>query len=1106
MAMTNNERVGKALNQYVVEGLKPYVEQVLRSHYGENWENELGANRFPGSTNDASSLLNAMMSHWNEAFRDSLGRAERSYVGELLTWRNNWAHNEPFSTDDALRALDTMTRLLTAIQASNEADQITKLKQDLTRSLFQDKARTAERKKADVPISGLAQSNLKSWRDVITPHKDVCEGRFAEAEFAADLYQVWKDEAGPEYNDPQEFFRRTFITDGLRELLLNAIQRLNGKGGNPIVQLQTNFGGGKTHSLIALYHLACGYEPKDLPGIEELVASAKVEYLPKSIKRAVIVGQRVSAGSPTIHSEGIKTNTLWGEIAYQLGGKEAFDLVSEADRLGTNPGTMLSEVVRKCTPCLILIDEWVAYARVLYGARDLPGGSFENQMTFAQALCDAVRDVPGALLVVTIPASDIEKGGEGGEKAVERLSNIVGRMETPWIPATADEGFEIVRRRLFDDMGSDSAVDRDVVIRAFASQYREQRTEFPSGVAEQDYIRRMTASYPIHPELFDRLYGDWSTLDKFQRTRGVLRLMATVVHELWSTGDKSLLIMPATIPIQSQGVRAELLRYLENGWGPVIETDIDGPNALPLLLDQENANLGRLSAARRVARTVFIGSAPDATALRDNTVGRGIDDTHIKLGCSQPGERSEIFGDALRYLASRSTYLVTDRQRYWYSLQQTVTRLARDRAASTITIHDVEQRINQLLRKSANSREGFQSVHVSPESPGDVPDEAYARLVILPPAVSHNPKESGSPAAVLAKRICEERGSGPRNYRNMLIFLAADTSAMASLIEAGRQYLAWESIREDSDGPNPSLNLDSLQKRQVSDQIEQLRKDFDNKVRDAYQNLLIPTCEPSETTISFEETRANGDGSLIERAFRKLEHNDQIYAKWNATSLRHELDRIPLWQGEAVQINQLWESFARYPYLPRLLNKDVLLRAITLGLEEIFVNDGGFAYANTYDKNSRECDGLIVGKSLSPSFLDPHGWLIKAKVAKEIIDRQTKLQDESDLGIDYLPNYESTAANVVEASQTTSTSGTRQRKHKRFFAQVELDQLRMTKNVADISENLVRHLSNTGAIVHVTLEIQATSQNGFDDAVIRVVQENGKVLGFHPDQLGFEEE
>jgi predicted AAA+ superfamily ATPase len=171
-----------------------------------------------------------------------------------------------------------------------------------------------------------------------------------------------------------------------------------------------------------------------------------------------------------------------------------------------------------------------------------------------------------------------------------------------------------------------------------------------------DYEKRLQAAYPIHPEIFDRLYNDWSTLVKFQRTRGVLRLMAAVIHSLWEKGDRTPLILPSTIPIDDQRVQFELTRYLSDNWVPVLEKDVDGPNSLPFRIDGEVPNLGKLHACRRVARAIYLGSAPTAEAAH-----RGIEDRRVKVGCVMPGESPAVFGDALRRLSAAATYLYQDR-------------------------------------------------------------------------------------------------------------------------------------------------------------------------------------------------------------------------------------------------------------------------------------------------------------------------------------------------------------------------------------------------------------------------------------------------------------
>lgn len=426
-----------------------------------------------------------------------------------------------------------------------------------------------------------------------------------------------------------------------------------------------------------------------------------------------LVGNKISPGNPVTKADGTVVRTLWGELAWQLGhaaggakeAKKAFTRIQADDERATSPGDALRELFKEYGPCLILIDEWVAYARQLHDQGDLPAGSFETQFTFSQALTESAKLVKDCLLVISLPASDtsgsphtqaddVEVGGQRGREALDRLRNVVGRVESSWRPASAEEGFEIVRRRLFEPLTEPTQFkDRDVVARAFADLYRTQKQEFPPEAADSDYERRIKGAYPIHPEIFDRLYTDWSTLVKFQRTRGVLRLMAAVIHSLWEKGDKNPLILPANIPIDDPRVQFELTRYLSDNWVPVIEKDVDGPNSLSLRLDREVPNLGKFHATRRVARAIYLGSAPTATAAH-----RGIEDRRIKLGCVMPGESPSVFGDALRRLAGAATYLYQDGPRYWYATQPTVTKLAEDRAEQLKNDSDkVAQELGQRI-------------------------------------------------------------------------------------------------------------------------------------------------------------------------------------------------------------------------------------------------------------------------------------------------------------------------------------------------------------------------------------------------------------------------
>ena len=1089
MATTNHERVGRALS-VLSEGLAPFVARECQAKYGHAWLEAVARNDSNSaaqgrkvSPTDAQFLLKVIWDEWQSVFRNVLGQTERTYVSELRDIRNRWAHQDAFSTDDSERALDTMRRLLLAVSAPQAALDMDKMRQELRRLSFAEQARQSQRAAALSPVEGQPAGGLKPWRELVTPHPDVASGRYQQAEFAADLHQVWRGEAADEYGKPVEFFRRTFLTDGLRDLLLNAVRRFRKEGGDPIVELQTNFGGGKTHSMIALYHLAAGHPAHELPGIEAMLAAAGVEGPPPA-RTAVLVGQMISPGSVSEH-DGIEVKTLWGELAWQLGGPEGYAMVAGADRTGTSPGVALVELLRRYSPCLVLIDEWVAYARQLYGIDGLPAGSFDAQFTFAQALAEATRAVEGALLVVSIPASDIEVGGEGGRAALERLKNVIGRMESSWRPASAEEGFEIVRRRLFDDLSADAAPARDAVVRAFGSLYRSQKGEFPSGVGESDYERRLAAAYPIHPELFDRLYGEWSTLDKFQRTRGVLRLMAAVVHELWERNDANLLIMPATVPIDAPRVSSELTRYLEEGWTPVIESDVDGPTALPLRLDRDNPSLGRYSATRRVARTIYLGSAPTQQAAN-----RGIDDRAIKLGCVQPGEAPATFGDALRRLTDQATYLYVDGQRYWFSLQPSVTRLAQDRAVSHFSDDDVDAEIRRRLAAvtRAGQRGAFAKVHPAPRTPAEVPDEPEARLVVLGPEYPHSGKTTDSPARVAAQRFLDERSGGLRLNRNMLVFLAPDRSRLNDLRLGVRDFLAWRSIEME----RAALNLDTFQGRQAETKRAQFDGVVEQRIDETFTWVLVPSQAQGAASITWEETRATGSDPLAVRVAKKLCNEEALITEYSGARLRMDLDRIPLWRGDHVSLLQLWSDYCQYLYLPRLRDSAVLLDAVRSGIALLSWTIDTFAYASAYDEQTNRYVGLTAGQHAAV-VLDASSVIVKAEVAARQVEREQPTTPK----VHSTTNEPGPGGGTIDPGRakiasSTPTPVTKQR----FYGRVSLDPLRMLRDLGDIAETIVKELARADASMTITVEIEATADGGFAEGIRRTVDENATTLHF----------
>lgn len=1093
--------MAKSTRQYVFEGMEllppaliPFVEKRLESSIKGHWQVQV-FEKLPGlrpNSNgtanwDQAALFNVMDRFWNDAFRTVLGRAERSLVNELSDVRNKLAHNETFSYDDAERALDSMRRLMEAISAGETAEALSKMRDTILRTKFTELQRNEERRKtARLDISVDTVAGLLPWREVVEPHQDVATGEFQQAEFAADLAKVHSGSAPPEYRDPKQFFSRTYLTEGLSALLAGAAKRLAGAGGDPVVELQTNFGGGKTHSMLALYHMAGGTPVEDLSGLDQLLARHGLK-VPKGIKRAVLVGTSRGPQDVLKVEGGRQVRTTWGELAWQLGGAEAFDLIAENDANGIAPGSaVLESLFNKFSPCLILIDEWVAYLRQIYRVEGLPSGSFDANLSFVQSLTEAVKATPGALLVASLPASQIEVGGEGGQEALARLKQTFSRVESSWRPASQEESYEIVRRRLFKEIPGDKFHHRDNTLKQFAKLYRENGNDFPQGCADEDYRRKLEKAYPIHPELFDQLYTTWGSLEKFQRTRGVLRLMAQAIHELWMNGDPSVMIMPGSITISSPRVEPELLHYLDVSWQSIIAGDVDGAASTPYKVDQSAPNLNRYSATRRIARAIFMGTAP--TYHQPNT---GLDDKQINLGVVQPGERPAIFGDALRRLTNQAKFMHADLGRYWYSMSASLNRIVADRAGQ-IEPALVNLTIDKELTKYVNGltdRGQFDAVQVAPASSAEVPDEpGGVRAVVLGVAHPHTGRD-GSEALIKAKDILMQRGSNPRVYRNLLVFLAADIRALDSLKDAVRTALAWSEIVRDTDRLNLTQSDSALAKSKLTESNETVK----TRLKETWCYLHYPTQESPQAGIEWSSGKIPAQDGLLNRACKKLIAEEGLLTELGPARLDRDLQKY-IWNGKAhLSLKDLREYLGRYVYLPRLQDPAVLIKTVQAAVGGTV--PGPFAYAERWDEKSDTYYGLAIdGVFNAIVTIDSDSVIVGPAVAEKHRPTPVPSPRPSPGG----PQPSPPGGPVPEPGP--GPGGEKKPTH--FYGSVMISADRPARDIHQIVEAVVEQLTTLpGASVKLKLEIDADVPGGMDRAKVRTLIENANTLGFEEKTL-----
>ena len=1076
----NQDALYQALNIYR-DAMRPFILRTLKQGQGlapeDRIQNEADI--------DIGDFPHLFRRYWHNGFERHFDpdRDVRSAIGIITEARNRVSHPgaEDLSLGEVLARLYEIADVLGQINAPEQQQAVEAIRDKLLTNAtptVEAKPKLPRRKTTD----------LTPWRDVIRPNTDVIEGTFRKSEFAANLQQVFAGEARtPEYGETEVFFNQTYITPGLRELLVNTLKRLGGKDSDPVIQLQTGFGGGKTHSLIALYHLVTSLNIlRELPAtdeyarlreeIESILAEAEWDHTaPGSVNVSVLVGTYLSTTDADETQRGDPLNTLWGRMADQLGGQDAYNIVRKAAVEGIAPGgNELEALFEHVGPSVILIDELVAYVR------NVQGVTRESIYTFFQNLTESVKSSQNISLVATLIEGQTQAGGEGGLTVLRELEEILERVDAVSIPLEVDNAYKVVRRRLFGPIIDET--ERDQTCEAFRRMYQNSRREYPSNVSDQDYLQRMKDCYPIHPEIFDRLFQDWSTIPGFQKTRGVLRIMATCISRLYQEQDPSLLIMPANLPLDDPTLTAEFTRLLARSggnWDPVVQ-EIDSHGSRTDRIDRSSQSFIEVgSAARRTARTVFLGS-PTSGAVR------GLSKQQIHLGVVEPGQGVSVYNDALGRMIGTLYFLYNLNERYYFHTQENLNRVAIDRAAE-YKEDDLHAEIVSRLERAVQNRA---NVSICPMSPNSVNDVQTLQFVLLHPRVSLPSREKETDTAgetalnILRYSTDDER---PRTFRNMLLFITARRDDIRDLKNLVKDYLAWYSIMNGDALHSAITPLKDESLNQTTEKLEAAENAVTAALFKAYRWGLAPSqADPQRNDYGFSVVETNtADGRIIQRFRDKFTDEDAIITRIAPDIFGAKLQQY-IWSSDAYQdhiaIERLWELMAQNVYMHRLRDRNALAACVRDGIAA-----GTFGYASAYQdgdyRNFRfeeQIGGLRIVEGSAAVLINPE----MAKLIKDEqgVEPQPPTPPEPDQD-----TTEGKRGVVVEPPQAKGPT------HIVVTKALQLE-LPFMDDIETLQDEIARTLQTDGGTVKVEVTVIANKSDGFSENTTRAVKQNSEHL------------
>ncbi|MBI5093542.1 MAG: ATP-binding protein [Candidatus Hydrogenedentes bacterium] len=788
------------------------------------------------------------------------------------------------------------------------------------------------------------------WYKIVTPREDLREDRPLDAsEFAVQLDAV-RDNRGPDvYRVPQEFFRRTFLTKNLLELASETVRRLSGEltETNAVFNMATQFGGGKTHALTLLYHLAThGHASHNWPGVQQILSQAKVGGVPEC-RTGVFVGTEFDALRGRGGDDGTPLRkTPWGELAYQLGGADGFGIVMEHDAQGVAPG---GDVIKKFIPidrpCLILMDELMNFI-----SRGRKQGMATQLYNFLHNLSETVRGLEKVVLVVSIPASLLEMSQED-EEDFKRYKKVLDRLGKPIMMSADAEAAEIIRRRLFewdeDAVGQNGKVNLNrqalETCKTYADWVVDHRQQVPGWFPVDQALDAFKACYPFHPMTLSVFERKWQTLPRFQRTRGVLRMLALWVSKAYQEGYKGAhrdaLIGLGTAPLEDPMFRSVLFEQLdEERLEAAITTDICGrADSHAVRLDQEAVNGIKKNRLHRKAATVILFESNGGTTGDEATM------PEVRLALGEPDLDTGNTDTVLEALGTHCYYLTVQTNKYRFSFTPNLNKMLADRRAS-IDARKIDEAVLAEVQRvfSANDASvltaGIER-RFFPERSSDVPNRPILTLAILGPD-----KSLADKAATLREldTMTKECGASSRTFKSGIVWCVPDN--VSALENEARKLLAWQEIKEDE-----SSRLDENQVRQLEENLKKSKRDLQEAVWRAYRYIVLLGKDNALRVGDLGLVNSSMAQSMTGLVLQQLKKDDEVASTITPNFLvRNWPPAFVEWSTKSIR-----DAFFASPMFPKLLNgeqsvKDTIARGVQGGILAYVGKKGDGSYAPFY--------------------------------------------------------------------------------------------------------------------------------------------------------------